>query len=288
MGIFRRPGGDGSYRVPVVGIVLFVAVGVGIAAFVVDAVVSATRSVVSVATAPEPPGEPELDLSAFDDHPFLAGLPVPRTECALPAFGHDPATVTAYYAAVVDCLNAVWRPVLLAAGFEPVPPAAVFSTGDGTSECGTPAETQATAWYCGADGAMYLPPERLTAGDSGRVDQHLVVIAHEYGHHVQAVAGLAELAWGGSWPDRQAEYRISRRYELQADCLAGLFVGAVAGRGSVPAHVASGAPDTVGGGSVDTHGSLLNSSRWIGRGVRGDTTAACDTWSAPEEEVSYR
>jgi predicted metalloprotease len=76
----------------------------------------------------------------------------------------------------------------------------------------------ATAYaYCGVDDSVYVGQDQLWAFYSELGDAAAAMgIAHEWGHHVQAVAGIA--------PADQAE---TIALENQADCIAGAWIGHV-------------------------------------------------------------
>lgn len=91
----------------------------------------------------------------------------------------------------------------------------LIATGDTAStRCGT---LDATAYaYCPADDSVYIGQSQLWSFYSELGDAAAVVgLAHEYGHHLQAVAGVPD--------ERTSRGRIA--HENQADCIAGAFVG---------------------------------------------------------------
>ena len=82
------------------------------------------------------------------------------------------------------------------------------------SPCGT--LDSMTYAYCPADDRVYIGQKQLWLFYSGIGDAAAVVgLAHEYGHHVQRVAGVPDL--------NSPSARV--RHENQADCIAGAFVG---------------------------------------------------------------
>jgi predicted metalloprotease len=84
--------------------------------------------------------------------------------------------------------------------------------------CGGP--TTASPFYCGSTRTIVLPAvffERLWQNDADAAVA--VVIAHEWGHHVQRSLGM----FSGDY--------FSIQTELQADCLAGVFFQHAAERG---------------------------------------------------------
>jgi hypothetical protein len=75
--------------------------------------------------------------------------------------------------------------------------------------CG-PVEPVPNALYCPGDFTIYLMPDFLTDLERDLGDYApMTVLSHEWGHHVQALSGVQKLA--------------SATFELQADCLAGVF-----------------------------------------------------------------
>jgi predicted metalloprotease len=119
------------------------------------------------------------------------------------------------------------------------------------------------------------------------------VLAHEIGHHVQHLLGLAGPVREGQQarPDRAAA--LSVRLELQADCLAGIWAHSTNERrlleeGDV--EEALGAASAVGddriqkqaGGRVTpetwTHGSARQRAGWFRRGLESGRLQDCDTF----------
>ena len=115
------------------------------------------------------------------------------------------------------------------------------------------------------------------------------VLAHEYGHHVQALTGMAEASYRRGLKLNGVELALeeTRRYELQASCFAGVFLGAdAAGFRKYP-----GWPDefrAMLGSMRDPdydHGSTKNQARWTLAGFRAADPVACNTFAAPATAV---
>ncbi|MFC5381176.1 KPN_02809 family neutral zinc metallopeptidase [Aquipuribacter nitratireducens] len=207
--------------------------------------------------------------------------------------------------AAAQSLDAYWTAVLADEGVAlPLPSVTAF---DGATSTGCGAADAATGpFYCPPDQGIYLDltfydvlQERFGASDGPLAE--LYVTAHEYGHHVQAVTGTMAAA------DRSAAGSGSGqvRLELQADCYAGMWVGAAATTVDPDTGVtflepvtapqladALSAAEAVGddtiqaasGRPVDphtwTHGSAEQRQRWFTAGYEQGTLAACDTFAA--------
>jgi len=245
-------------------------------------------STVPVPPQPTTPSGYQLKL---EDHPLLVGgVPLPRVTCQLPQFGRDEAKLRAYYLPLRDCLDTAWHAVLESAGNPRSSPSINLADHPGAAFCGNFEETDFTAAYCPDSETIFLPVSRLTKVDRGGSAVHLGVFAHEYGHHVQASVGILEAAFqredqvGQDSPQGQ---ELSRRAELQADCFAGLFLAAAAGRGDIPRRLADSAVNSFRFGALaKTHGAGSRQHTWARRGYEGRTTAACNTWAAPVADVS--
>lgn len=227
---------------------------------------------------------------ALQDNPLLAeGMSLPQITCQLPALGRSTEQLRAYYQGVIACLDNAWRPLLEQAN-EP------FSTPKleleaARSFCGdAPSEEEATAYYCSGDKIIFMPKDRLLEQAGLSQAAHLAVLAHEYGHHVQALSGILTAAYDkGEGFDKLSpeKLELTRRAELQANCFSGMFIASVAGRGSVSTKLARAAVDsfrdTIGD---DTHGSVRHQVHWGKVGFDRNNAAACNTWLAPATEVS--
>jgi hypothetical protein len=97
-----------------------------------------------------------------------------------------------------------------------------------TEGCGS-ASSAAGPFYCPADKGIYIDTgfyDQLaqmsgTGGDFAR----LYVIAHEYGHHIQNITGLARQVRALQQRNPGAANRLQVAMELQADCYAGMWAG---------------------------------------------------------------
>jgi predicted metalloprotease len=168
------------------------------------------------------------------------------------------------------------------------------------SGCGF-AQAQVGPFYCPANRKVYLDlsffrelHHRFGApGDFARA----YVIAHEVGHHVQNLLGLAdELRRAQSGASSQEEANeLSVRFELQADCLAGIWahhaheVRQFLDPGDVEEGMRAAA--AIGDDRIQmqsqgyvapeswTHGSSSQRVDWFRRGIASGDVATCDTFA---------
>ncbi|WP_336921545.1 KPN_02809 family neutral zinc metallopeptidase [Aquipuribacter sp. SD81] len=209
--------------------------------------------------------------------------------------------------ATVQSLDAYWASVLAEAGAEgEVPRPEVYEFQDSTqSGCGQ-ASAATGPFYCPPDQSIYLDlafydtlQSRFGASDGPLAEMY--VTAHEYGHHIQNITGVMSSTDRSQAGSGSGQVRL----ELQADCFAGMWVGAAATTVDPDTGVtflepvtaeqladALSAAEAVGddriqeasGGQVDphtwTHGSSEERQRWFTRGYEEGTLAACDTFAA--------
>jgi hypothetical protein len=254
---------------------------------------------VAAAGAPvEQPAEAEPPrpraVHRLNDHPLLtAPVRLPAVACALPGFGVSDAQLSTYYKAGVTCLDQAWRPVLEQANLPFDPPTLDTSPDLTEGPCGSaPAESEAVAYYCGRNRTIYMPTRRLRDNGGGeRAGSHLATLAHEYGHHVQALSGMlraADSKIADVGEETPAGLEMSRRIELQANCFAGMFL--VAASESIgPALAEEAAEDfqyaVAEKPDKNAHGSPDNQAEWASQGFTTGVTASCNTYAAPAEAV---
>ena len=130
----------------------------------------------------------------------------------------------------LQSLNETWEPEFRRAGIRFEPPTLDLFTGGrvSTPGCGS-ASSAAGPFYCPADMGIYIDTgfyDQLaqmagTGGDFAR----LYVIAHEYGHHIQNLTGLAAQVRSAQQQNPRRSNELQVRMELQADCYAGVWAG---------------------------------------------------------------
>jgi uncharacterized protein len=177
-------------------------------------------------------------------------------------------------------------------------PRLVLFSGAVRSACGV-AQTAVGPFYCPRDQQVYIDlefyrelRERFKApGDFAQA----YVIAHEVGHHVQTLLGIAERVTAAQQGSGRTEANaLSVRMELQADCYAGIW-----------AHHAQRARNVVEPGDIEealsaasaigddrlqkaaqghvvpesfTHGTSAQRMEWFRRGYEGGRMQLCDTF----------
>ncbi len=185
------------------------------------------------------------------------------------------------------------------------PPGFTIFTDSVQTGCGA-ATSAVGPFYCPADSSVFL--------DLGFFDQlesqlgaqnaplaQMYIVAHEWGHHTQHMLGTMESV------DRQdtGPSGDAVRLELQADCYAGMFIGAAAttidpdtGQAFLreptadQVRTALDAAAAVGDDRIQesagrevqphtwTHGSAEQRTRWFTTGYREGRLQACDTFAA--------
>jgi predicted metalloprotease len=232
------------------------------------------------------------------DHPILsdqsAGLR--NLACTLPPWQSTQAGAEAFFTAASKCLDNAWGPFLKAYNLPFTSPSLHFPTGASfETECGTIQVGIATAaYYC--ENNLYVPFRGLQTDQYGNnPGVYLALFAHEYGHHVQEVAGLMDAAWQKIYEAGQnspAGLEMSRRKELQAQCFSGMFLGAhVDQGGSVNRDMYNKAwndQETRGDNTSRSHdhGTNAHYASWWRAGATSTRISDCNTFSAPSSEVS--
>ena len=194
-----------------------------------------------------------------------------------------------------------WRNVFREAGSSYRDPKLVLFSGATPTACGT-GETAQGPFYCPLDEKVYIDlafyqdlRDRFQApGEFAEA----YVIAHEVGHHVQHLLGIANKVHSAQQSARSETQAnaLSVRMELQADCFAGVW----AKRADSMKHIlepgeieqALTAASAIGDDRLQkkargyavpetfTHGSSEQRVRWFRRGIETGNMNQCDTFSA--------
>jgi predicted metalloprotease len=212
-----------------------------------------------------------------------------------PSAGED---LVDFVGVVVDDVQATWADIFSRSGRTYEQTKLVLFEATTQSGCGFASEASGP-FYCPLDKKVYLDltffrdlETRFGApGDFAGA----YVIAHEFGHHVQNITGIAEDVRARQQSDPGAANELSVRLELQADCLAGIWANSAFAQGDLDAgDIEEGlaAAAAVGddriqsqsGGVVNpeswTHGSSEQRTQWFRTGYESGDPSACDTFAA--------
>lgn len=223
----------------------------------------------------------------------LGRVPAARAPAGTDALaaGPDPGTHPAEFATFVsDRLDAYWRRAFGAMGVGARPPSLrLFDKGIAFPCAPRIAFGDAAPFYCFVDGSIYLPVPYVAdlaaaTGPAGRMAV-AYVLAHEYAHHAQHVTGLADDVELERFPAGSAAARQALvHYELQADCLAGVWLSTVLARGSLDPAAMGQAEDAAAllrdplARSTDTHGPLPERQQAVAAGYGAARAWACASW----------
>ncbi|MFL1379408.1 MULTISPECIES: neutral zinc metallopeptidase [unclassified Nocardiopsis] len=244
---------------------------------------------------------PEVELperptgqAALVANPLYATGRLSPRPCPAPELDvDDRESMGAFLHAVADCLDDAWGTQFARAGIPFTPPRRVFWDEPGVSPCRS-YPSQAGAFYCRASTSIYIGitdvVDKWNGARNGVV--YASLLAHEYGHHVQGESGLLEYYHEQRDLEQGdiARNDWTRRSELQANCLAGAFLGSVrVGYPLTDADLdtlltdARATADREGGPERErTHGSAENSVHWTLAGWEEQTPGACNTWAVDD------
>jgi predicted metalloprotease len=259
---------------------------------------SSSRTSASTTATSSAPAGPKAVLKTKDNPLFAGQNGTNTTTCNLPRWKTDPQSAAAFFTAALPCLEAAWKPVLDRAGLPYFTPKLAFPSGTTwSSPCGTVTGNEAAAFYCSGDNTLYMPFSGLQTKQYGaHPGVYLGVLAHEFGHHVQAVSGVFEAAHDQIYDagaDSPQGLEISRRIELQAQCFGGMwFAGAWNGKGSVDDTVVremlddgyTRGDDNNPSGPRD-HGTRQHYGDWQRQGYTKNRTFQCNTYAVASDAV---
>ncbi|MQA76952.1 MAG: hypothetical protein GEV10_00480 [Streptosporangiales bacterium] len=224
-------------------------------------------------------------------------------DCGADLRSSRPGPYEAFVRESTGCLNRAWRAQLARQRIAYAEPGLVVAReGNPSSPCRSAASGYTPiAFYCPANRTIYysLPGAAKLAMPKNR--EYLVsATAHEYAHHIQQVVGISEVytsRYSTVYPSDVASYTLlTRRLELQAQCLAGTFVGANAPTMRVSRAAMADSVEHTGDEAVDgidddpslrTHGTFRSNARWfLARGWDRRDVVACNTWRSPARQVA--
>jgi predicted metalloprotease len=207
-----------------------------------------------------------------------------------------------FVARVLGSTERVWDEIFRKMGREYQKPNLVLFSGYVQSACGM-AQAAMGPFYCPLDRKVYIDlsfyqdmKSRLGApGDFAQA----YVIAHEIGHHIQNLFGIAEKVTQARMRAAEAEAnQLSVRMELQADCLAGIWAkeadatkkileeGDIEEGLNAAAQIGDDRLQKRSTGYVVpdafTHGSSAQRVRWFKKGLQASDLRDCDTFGTDQ------
>ena len=206
-----------------------------------------------------------------------------------------------FVAQILNSTDEVWTKIFADMGKQYEKPTLVLYSNFDKSGCGS-AQSSMGPFYCPADHKVYIDlafyqelKDKL--GAPGEFAQAYVV-AHEVGHHVQNLLGIADQV--ESQRRRASEVQanaLSVRVELQADCFAGIWgqkLGSLTkiqlDNGDI--EQALNAASQIGDDHLQkaargyavpdsfTHGTSAQRVKWFKTGINASSLNDCDTFSA--------
>ena len=212
---------------------------------------------------------------------MLSGGGMPAIEQSAPVAQRPPADdqMAKFVSKVLASTEDTWNEVFRANGRQYQEPKLVLFTGATPTACGT-GQSAMGPFYCPGDQKVYIDlafyrdlKERFKA--PGEFAQ-AYVIAHEVGHHVQQLLGIADKV-------HQTKQRVSERegnalsvrMELQADCLAGVW----GKRTDTMKNLQQQSQGRIVPESF-THGSSEQRVRWFRKGFETGDMNQCNTFKA--------
>ena len=236
--------------------------------------------------------DPRLILGLMNAVPTEQSAPAAR-------YGTPQDEQGRFIAAVLGETEDTWSALFQAQGLEYVPPKLVLYRDQMPTACGS-GSAAAGPFYCPLDRKVYLDlgffqqlaDEFQAPGQFAEA----YVLAHEVGHHVQNLLGIAGQVRALQQRSSQAQAnQLSVRLELQADCYAGVW----AKHADATKHIleagdvesALRAAAAVGDDTLQkraqgyvvpesfTHGSSTERVGWFKRGLNSGSLASCDTFS---------
>ncbi|WP_214409098.1 neutral zinc metallopeptidase [Sphaerisporangium fuscum] len=262
-----------------------------------------TSSSQSNTTTNTQPNRPTLNTTLKGNSVYHVGT-LPRVACRAPATNvFDNAQLKSLILKTGQCMNRTWAPALRRVGIDFSPPNYMITPRGGRGACGDfPQRGSMVPYYCPRNSTIYASTTALASGRGNQrgygqiVSWHggiIAMMAHEYGHHVQQLSGLANSWWSKtlSSGSQSAKLALSRRYELQANCFSGMWMRSVASSYPVSAgnrntlfYFFSNVGDWP--GYPRDHGSPPNSGRWFRQGYERQKAFQCNTWLAPSSTTS--
>lgn len=196
---------------------------------------------------------------------------------------------------VLSTTERTWTRLFKENGRQYEEPRMVLFSGYVQSACGA-AQSAMGPFYCPRDKKIYIDLSffrdmSTRLGASGDF-AHAYVIAHEVGHHVQTLLGIAaKVTVARQKSSKTDANRLSVRMELQADCFAGVWARdnkSILDQGDIEEGI--NAATAIGDDRLQkrsqgyvvpesfTHGTSAQRVEWFKRGVQTGDIRKCDTF----------
>ncbi len=207
--------------------------------------------------------------------------------------------MTVFVSKVLGTTERTWEKIFAAQNKRYQAPKMVIFSGFVQSACGA-AQSAMGPFYCPLDSKVYIDLSfyrdmRSKLGAPGDFAQ-AYVIAHEVGHHVQNLLGIASAVTKERMRSSKSRANaLSVRMELQADCFSGVWARdnqRLLEQGDIEEGL--NAASAIGDDRLQkrsqgyvvpesfTHGSSAQRVRWFKRGLESGNIASCDTFSAQQ------
>ena len=231
----------------------------------------------------------------------LSGGGMPEAPVVQQGPAHRPPAddkMAAFVSTVLADTEDVWKALFTAQGSTYQEPKLVLFRGATPTACGT-GQAAMGPFYCPGDRKVYIDLQfyetmRTRLGSPGDFAQ-AYVIAHEVGHHVQNLTGIAEKVDAMRQRSSGAQANaLSVRMELQADCFAGVWAHhaqrtrQILEQGDL--EEALNAASQIGDDTLQrksqgtvmpesfTHGTSAQRVGWFKRGMQSGSTRDCNTF----------
>jgi predicted metalloprotease len=254
----------------------------------------------SAPAAPSNPGAAPVDPDRFravlQRNTLYAQGGLRDRDCvAAPLEDADGDAQTRYYDRLMGCLDAAWAPLVESAGYGYDTPTLMVFDAPISTPCGSaaPQDGRTLAFYCPTDSVLYADAPQMRRFFRDVEMAYAVVIGHEFGHHVQNEVGILLAFDDAVYAQFSERVELSRRVELQASCLSGLFLGAVAPTYPIlesdfadlrQVSLSFGDEPGAADGERD-HGSGVSNQAWILAAFDDNDAARCNTFVAPDHQV---
>ncbi len=237
--------------------------------------------------------DPRVILGLMSAVPSQSANPVPAQGAPQDQQGR-------FIAAVLGETEDTWGAIFQANGMTYVPPKLVLYRDQMPTACGS-GSAAAGPFYCPLDRKVYLDLsffQQLSQQFHAPGEfAEAYVLAHEVGHHVQNLLGIAGKVRAAQQRATEAQAnQLSVRLELQADCFAGVWAKHadqtkhILEQGDVDAALRAAA--AVGDDTLQkraqgyvvpesfTHGTAAERTGWFRRGLEGGSINNCDTFAS--------